>query len=45
MLELPIQWPQLDGILAPTDLVWWKTYSSLYLQRGYQLWNMVVGLG
>jgi hypothetical protein len=22
MLEFPVPWPVLDGILAPTDLVW-----------------------
>jgi hypothetical protein len=37
MLEFPMQWPELDGILVHTDWVSWKTFSSLYLQRGYQL--------
>ncbi len=45
MLEFPMQGPVLDGIWVLTDWVWWNTFSSESEKRGYQLWNMVVGLG
>jgi hypothetical protein len=45
MLETPMQGPELDCIWVHTGLVLSKTYSSLYLKRGYQLWNTVIGLG
>ena len=45
MLEFSLQGPVLDRIWVLTDWVWWKTFSSESEKRGYQLWNMAVGLG
>jgi hypothetical protein len=40
-----MQGPVLEGIWVLTDWVWWKIFNLEYIQRGYHLWNMAVGLG
>ncbi len=37
MLEFPMQGPVLDRIWVHTNWVWYKYFSLVYVQRGYQI--------